>query len=74
HACASSVTVSLKQNQERISLEVLDDGIGFDPKAARERGGFGLRGMEERAAKLGGSVKIQSQPGQGTKIRVEVGP
>jgi len=74
HACASSVTVSLKQNQERISLEVLDDGIGFDPKAARERGGFGLRGMEERTAKLGGSIKIQSQPGQGTKIRVEVGP
>jgi signal transduction histidine kinase len=74
HACASSVTVSLQQQQERVSLEIWDDGIGFEPQVARERGGFGLRGMEERTAKLGGTINIQSRPGEGTKVRVEVGP
>ena len=73
HACASSVTVSLQQQQERVSLEIWDDGIGFEPQVARERGGFGLRGMEERTAKLGGTINIQSRPGEGTKVRVEVG-
>ena len=73
HACASSVTVSLQQQPERVSLEIWDDGIGFEPQVARERGGFGLRGMEERTAKLGGTINIQSRPGEGTKVRVEVG-
>jgi signal transduction histidine kinase len=72
HARASSVAVSLSQSQEVVTLEIIDNGTGFDPLAARERGGFGLRGMEERAARLGGQLVIDSTPGKGTRIQVEI--
>jgi signal transduction histidine kinase len=73
HAHASSVTVRLAYNNGTVNLEIVDDGIGFDPTTAQEQGGFGLRGMEERAARLGGKLIVHSGPGEGTKIRVEVG-
>jgi signal transduction histidine kinase len=72
HANARRVTVQLYQNGRSVVLEVTDDGVGFDPAAAREQGGFGLRSMEERAARLGGNLILQSSPGQGTRVRVEV--
>jgi signal transduction histidine kinase len=72
HAQATRVTVSLGQCNGRIALEISDDGRGFDPTFARQGGGFGLRGVEERAAQWGGTLTIDSCPGQGTRIRVEV--
>ncbi len=72
HAHAQSISVYLQWNQQTITLEIADDGIGFDPRAAREQGGFGLRGMEERAVRLGGRLQVQSSPARGTKIRAEV--
>jgi nitrate/nitrite-specific signal transduction histidine kinase len=72
HAHASRVTVFLHQDEQAVTLEVADDGRGFDPVLAREQGGFGLRGMEERAARLGGKLVVQSSLGEGTRIRVEV--
>jgi nitrate/nitrite-specific signal transduction histidine kinase len=72
HARAHSVTVRLHRHEETVFLDIADDGIGFDPAIAREQGGFGLRGMEERSAWLGGKLTVQSSPGQGTRIRVEV--
>jgi signal transduction histidine kinase len=72
HAQARSVSVYLHQNERTVLLEVADDGVGFDPEKARKRGGFGLRGMEERATRLGGRLMIDSRRGEGTKIRVEV--
>lgn len=72
HAHASSVSVLLHHNSQVVILEIVDDGIGFDPTTAREQGGFGLRGMEERAAKLGGTLLVQSKPEQGARIRAEV--
>jgi len=74
HAHARSVSVSLHLNNQTVALEVADDGIGFDPPAAQEQGGFGLRGMEERAARLGGTLRVESRPGEGSKITVEVCP
>jgi len=56
-----------------VILEVADDGIGFDPITAREQGGLGLPGMEERATRLGGRLTVKSKPGEGTSVRVEVG-
>ena len=53
-------------------LEIADDGVGFDPTKASERGGLGLRGMEERASGLGGRLAVESKPGEGTTVRVEV--
>ena len=73
HAQARRITVSLRQVQRTVTLEIADDGIGFDPSTALEYGGLGLDGMEERAAQLGARLTVQSTPGEGTKVRVEVG-
>jgi signal transduction histidine kinase len=72
HAHASRVAVRLCGNGQGIVLEIIDNGCGFDPHVTREHGGFGLQGMEERAVRLGGLLTVQSRPGQGTKLRVEV--
>jgi signal transduction histidine kinase len=72
HAMASSVSVFLKGNGHGVALEIADDGMGFDPQAVDGRGGFGLRGMQERVTRLGGTLTVQSRPGAGTRIRVEV--
>jgi len=67
HAHAQHVTISLTQDQEQIYLQVRDDGCGFD--SAQQHAGLGIFGMHERAELLGGTVTIQSQPGQGTMVR-----
>jgi two-component system sensor histidine kinase ChiS len=72
HAQARSVVVSLWLDSESIILEVADDGLGFDPATGGERRGLGLRGMAERAAKLGGALTVDSSPGHGTRVRVHV--
>jgi signal transduction histidine kinase len=72
HAHASSVHVSLREDERMVTLEIADDGTGFEPRVARDTGGFGLRGMEERASRLGGRLAVESSPGEGTKIRVEI--
>lgn len=69
HAEAQRARVALRKRTDAIVLEVEDDGRGFDPE---EHPGRGLRGMEERAALLGGSWTLRSAPGRGTHVRVEV--
>lgn len=72
HARAQHVQVALRFEPGMTHLEVCDDGAGFEPEVARLGGGFGLSGMNERAAKVGGSICIESIPGQGTRVRVQV--
>ena len=72
HAHAKHVTVSLHQERSALVLEITDDGVGFDMSAVGDRGGLGLRGIEERVAQLGGRLTVESTPGVGTLIRVEV--
>jgi len=72
HAHARHIAVVLCQNQPIVVLEVTDDGVGFEPSVAHQQGGLGLRGMEERAVQLGARLSIQSQPGAGTRVKVEV--
>jgi signal transduction histidine kinase len=72
HAHASCVAVRLCENGQGITLEIVDNGCGFDPQVVKEHGGFGLQGMEERTSRLGGVLTVQSRPGQGTKVRVEI--
>ncbi len=67
HAHAKSAQVQLQFSQDRVHLLVRDDGQGFDAKANR-RGHYGLINMQERAAKLGGEVIIDSSAGGGTQI------
>jgi len=72
HACAGKVTVRLRQTAAEVSLTISDDGVGFDLDKARPRGGYGLRGMEERATRIGAELTILSKPGEGTTVRVLV--
>jgi PAS domain S-box-containing protein len=71
HASAQSVMIRLKNRKTSIVLEVEDDGRGFDPKTA-DKGGMGLRNMQERVSAVGGKLKLESVPGEGTKIIVTV--
>ena len=70
HAGASTVTVTLTYFADQVSLDVTDDGRGFDPTLGRRSGGMGLAGMRERAERLGGSLAIESEPGAGTAVAV----
>jgi signal transduction histidine kinase len=72
HASAASVTARIRCYSEQVTLEVVDNGRGFDPEAARDRGGQGLVSMRERAANVGGKLAVLSSPGQGTTVRVVV--
>src|SRR5262249_42149120 len=67
HAHASAVKVTLGADAEGLTLEVCDDGQGFDPDG-QFPGHLGLRTMQERAAGLGGSVRVESTPGSGTRV------
>jgi signal transduction histidine kinase len=70
HGAASHITVTLTYYPDEVSLDVTDDGCGFDPSEALKRGGLGLIGMRERAEALGGSLAIESTPGEGTAVAV----
>lgn len=67
HAQADEVWIDLKEDREAIHVSIADDGCGFDPTQAG--GTFGLLGMQERVTMLGGKLILDSQPGQGTRIR-----
>jgi signal transduction histidine kinase len=71
HARATSATVRIAATDDTVSIEVNDDGRGFDP-AAVGPDHFGLRSMRGRVADLGGRLEITSTPGRGTALRVEV--
>jgi signal transduction histidine kinase len=58
----------------RVVLSVSDDGAGFDPARAAERHGMGLDLMRERVAELGGELRLESAPGEGTTVRITLGP
>lgn len=71
HAAATHATISLTERAGALRLEIADDGRGFDP-SANASAGIGLIGMRERAIWLGGSCRIESAPGRGTRVLVEV--
>jgi signal transduction histidine kinase len=78
HARGRSVSVRLAREKGTIELRVQDDGTGIErrkaPGRARptHRRGFGLEGMRERVALLGGSVRVESEPGAGTTVTARV--
>jgi two-component system, NarL family, sensor histidine kinase UhpB len=69
HSQAHRFGVKLDIGTSKVTVQIEDDGIGFSPSTARDRG-FGLEGMRERAAALGGSVTVRSGPEKGTRIRL----
>ncbi len=76
HAAANRASIRLVSSFPNIILRIEDDGQGFEIKkrreAATEEKRLGLGSMEERVSLLGGLMKIDSQPGQGTRIYIEV--
>ena len=72
HAHASRIRVEIDQDQECLRGLIGDDGVGFDVECCERRGGLGLRGMRERLAALGGTLRVVSRPGQGSQIRFEL--
>ena len=70
HAGASRVTVAVIEDDTTVQLTVTDDGAGFQTDAASE--GFGLIGMRERIALLGGELDFDSQPGAGTTVAARI--
>ncbi|WP_223622219.1 ATP-binding protein [Microbacterium sp. EST19A] len=68
HARASNVRVAMSQDDETMTLAIEDDGIG----GARIGAGIGLRGLADRVEALKGTIDIQSSPGRGTTVRVEL--
>jgi signal transduction histidine kinase len=76
HSGAETVLIQCLQRDNRISIEIEDDGKGFvpanlPPPSARERG-LGLLGMRERVELFGGTLELDSAPGSGTRIAVSV--
>jgi signal transduction histidine kinase len=66
HANARTVEVSVQREIHKVNVIVQDDGAGFDTRFMR---GLGLLGMEERVRRLGGRLKISSEPGRGTLVQ-----
>ncbi len=71
HSRSDKIRVSLARRDNRICIDVRDWGVGFDPSAVEEQR-FGLQGIRERVRLLEGSVAIESAPGEGTHIAVEL--
>ncbi|MBO2453016.1 sensor histidine kinase [Actinomadura barringtoniae] len=70
HAQATSVRLTLTYEAESVGLTLTDDGCGFDP--ARATDGYGLNGMRNRVAQIGGTVGVDSAAGAGTTVALEV--
>ncbi len=73
HAQPKQVAVKLRQDEAALTMEISDDGEGFDPEEPKNQRGLGLRNMAERAVRLGGRLEVRSQRAGGTTVRVEVG-
>ena len=75
HSQASRVDVSVQLNSGRAGLAIVDDGRGFtaeEAAAARDDGHLGLRVLADMAHDAGGRLDIDSQPGEGTRVRLDV--
>lgn len=75
HANATTVNLLLQHNLSRVQVIVDDDGVGFDVSAvlsARGRQHLGLFGMQERASLFGGTLTVESTPGSGTTVIVDI--
>jgi two-component system sensor kinase len=71
HSQSDAIEVEITQEDGAVCIEVRDRGIGFDPNQIEE-GRFGILGIRERARLLGGHASIQTAPGQGARVRVEL--
>ena len=72
HAQARQVKITLRHDPQSVCMEIMDDGVGFDPGLS-SNGGMGLQTMQARATEAGGTVTVETRAGNGTRIVVQVG-
>ncbi|HZU44797.1 MAG TPA: GAF domain-containing sensor histidine kinase [Terriglobales bacterium] len=72
HSQAKSVWVQMTQEDSAVRLLIEDDGVGFSPKTHSRGKSFGLAGMRERVSTLGGTMRVRSSKGRGTRIEISV--
>jgi PAS domain S-box-containing protein len=70
HSMADRAELTVRTSGSLIEIEIFDDGVGFEPNLVQE--GFGLVGMRERAALLGGKLRIESTRGSGTQVHAQI--
>jgi two-component system, NarL family, nitrate/nitrite sensor histidine kinase NarX len=73
HSSARSAWVHVTNGRGRVSMDIRDNGIGFD-STPLQAGHYGLESMRSRAAEIGATLSIESAPGHGTIVRVEAIP
>ena len=69
HAETSEATVLVLADENQLSLQVIDEGVGFDPVSQKGEKTFGIEGIRRRAERLNGEIEVHSIPGEGTRIR-----
>jgi two-component system NarL family sensor kinase len=72
HAQATSLRVKVTAQSRSVRLEIVDNGVGFDLEGGKASDGHGLRNMDDRARSLGAHLSLESSPGRGTRVRVEL--
>ena len=71
HARAKNILINIQQMHKSVLMEIIDDGVGFNPETACQEGCLGLVNMKELAQSQGWQLLIESSPGNGTNIKVE---
>ena len=72
YAKAQKVSIDLRLVDGSIYMEICDNGLGFNLDAAKDSGGLGLQSMDSRIKQIGGILQIESRPGYGTRVKVDV--
>ena len=72
HSHANSILIRIEQRPTSVSMQILDDGIGFSPETACREGCLGLTNMRQHAQVRGWQIQIESSPGNGTRVNVEI--
>ncbi|MBC7926717.1 MAG: hypothetical protein H7039_13765 [Bryobacteraceae bacterium] len=72
HSGAQRIEVNIEWSSSGLSVQVSDDGCGFEPSAHPRKGHFGIQGMQERMRTAGGTLEIQGQPQKGTSVQLRV--
>jgi signal transduction histidine kinase len=72
HARAKTLIVNLESTEEKVTLTVHDDGVGFNVDKKDKANDYGLQGMQERAQLVGGELTVTSKPGEGTTVKLVI--
>jgi signal transduction histidine kinase len=72
HAHAKNISIQVNRFGDRINVIVEDDGVGFDVAKIREKPGLGMQNLAARVHDLGGELQIDSRPGHGTTVSIDI--